>query len=136
MTGNDYVDQAIPHEAGHIVVGLWSGFPIKGMAVEIEREVGRTKLGNFITRSIEPDDETIRHTPPAVLEKYELFVAGGLAGNNFAGVAAEDESLQNDRTKLSRVTDESLEAMAEKAVGIIQSHSESFLKLVEEIGSR
>jgi hypothetical protein len=50
---------------------------------------------------------------------YKLLVAGGLAGNRFAGIPAADESLQSDRKMLSWVGIESLEGLEDAAVKII-----------------
>jgi hypothetical protein len=135
-TGNDYADQGIPHEAGHIVVGWKTGFPIKEMAIEIVRDRGFTQLGNFITRSVEPSDEQILETPPEILARYKLFLAGGLAGNKFSGVDASNESLEDDRKKLARVGPESLEALAEQAIKIIGAHPEIFQTLYAKIANR
>lgn len=135
-TGNDYADQAIPHEAGHIVVGWVTRFPITEMAVDIVRDRGFMRLGNFITKSVEPSDEQILETPPEILEGYKLFLAGGLAGNNFAGVDASDESLQDDRRKLARIGLESLEVVAGRAIKVIQEHSQIFETLNARITQR
>jgi hypothetical protein len=137
-TGNDFVDRAIPHEAGHIVVGWVTGFPIKEMAVDIvmTQKCRYPQLGNFITRSVEPSDEQILEAPTAILAGYKLCLAGGLAGNNFAGVDASDESLQDDRRKLARVGTESLEAMAKVAIKIIREHSQIFETLNTRITQR
>jgi len=137
-TGNDYVDQAIPHEAGHIVVGWVTGFPIREMAIDIviTQNSKYPQLGNFITASVEPSAEQILETPPAILDGFKLFLGGGLAGNNFAGVRAIDESLQDDRRKLERVGSESLEAVAERAIKIIEANSEAFQNLYAKIAER
>lgn len=135
-TGDDYADQAIPHEAGHIVVGRVAGFPIRGMAIDVVRERGFTELGHFRTESIEPSDGGIVKIPPEILAGYKLFIGGGLAGNNFAGVRAADESLQDDRRKLARVGTESLEAVAERSIKIIEANSQSFRNLYAKIAQR
>ncbi len=67
---------------------------------------------------------------------YKLFVAGGLAGNRFAGVPAADESLQSDRKTLSRVGTESLEELADAAVKIIYGRRRIFRRLNSLIRQR
>lgn len=113
MDLTDFENEAIPHEAGHIIVGLSRGFPIKGMSVIIFREPEATLAGNFITRSIEPSsDVAIIMTPPPVIASYKVFLGGGLAGNIVAETGVDNAALQNDRRKLSRVGSESLEPVS------------------------
>lgn len=136
MTGNSHVDEAIPHEAGHIVVGWTLGIPIKEMAVEIVCEESRIQLGNFITKSVDPSDEQIAETPPDIIKRYALMISGGLAGNNFAGIPATDHSLQDDRRRLARVTSLSLEDLAPSARAIIQERRRIFRRLKSLIEQR
>ena len=136
MTGDEWVDQAIVHEAGHILIGLAFQLPIHGMAVELTIAGGRIKLGNFITESKEPPDEQLPHLPESLREHYKLFVGGGLAGNLFSGHEATDESLQNDRLKLKRVGQESLEEVAKKSLSILKDNPEIFQRLVDAIEQR
>lgn len=136
MPTNPYVDEAIPHEAGHIIVGVAVGMPIRGLAVDIVRNGQETGIGHFRTLSIGPSDEAISITPPEFMAAYKLFVAGGLAGNRFAGVPAADESLQSDRKTLSRVGTESLEELADAAVKIIYGRRRIFRRLNSLIRQR
>jgi hypothetical protein len=137
MDLNDFENQAIPHEAGHITVGLARGFPVNGMSVIIFREQEGTLPGNFITKSIEPsNDAALLITPPPVIASYKIILGAGLAGNIVADVPAANEALQDDRRKLARVGNEGLEEMAMPAERIIRQHLEGFLKLVEAIGDR
>jgi hypothetical protein len=137
MDLNDFENQAIPHEAGHITVGMSAGFPIHGMSVIIFRETKGTLPGNFITDSKEPNSEAVvRLTPPHIIAAYKMMIGGGLAGNIVADVPAANECLQDDRRKLELVGNESLEEMAARGEPIIREHLEGFLKLVEAIGDR
>ena len=136
MTGHQYVDEAIPHEAGHIVVGWTAGMPVKEMAIEIICKEGRTQLGNFITQSVEPSDEQIAQTPPQILKNHALMLAGGLAGNNFVGMTASEHGIEDDRRKLARVTTESLENVALQAQVIIQERRRIFRRLKSLIEQR
>lgn len=135
-SAESYVDEAIPHEAGHIVVGLAVGMPIRGLAVHITVDMRGKKIGDFATGSVEPPDEEIPRTPPGVLHSYKLFLAGGLAGNKFAGVPAADESLQNDKLKLARVGSDNLETLSEEAVKIIETERQQFVYLTGLIRER
>lgn len=79
MDLRDFENEAIPHEAGHIIVGLSIGFPITGMSVINFREPEGTLAGNFITRSIEPSsDVAIMMPPPPVIAGYKVFLGGVL----------------------------------------------------------
>jgi hypothetical protein len=135
-TAESFVDEAIPHEAGHIVVGMAVGMPIRGLAVHIIVSAQGKVIGDFATESVEPPDEEIPRIPPPVLKSYKLFLAGGLAGNKSAGIPATDESLQNDRLKLARVGTESLEAMSEMAARIIEKDRQKFERLRSLIRER
>ena len=135
-SAKSFVDEAIPHEAGHIVVGMAVGMPIAGLEVHVVVSAQGKKIGDFATKSLEPSDEQIPKTPPSVLKDYKLFLAGGLAGNEFAGIPASNESLQNDRLKLARVGADNLEAMSEMATEIIKSDSQKFGRLTSLIRER
>lgn len=137
MDLNDFENQAIPHEAGHIIVGLAKGFPVMGMSVIIFREAEGTLPGNFITKSIEPSSpEALLLTPPHIVANHKICLGGGLAGNIVAEVPPAKEALQDDRRKLALVGDETLEEMAAMGEPIIREHLEGFLKVVEAIGDR
>jgi hypothetical protein len=137
MDLNDFENQAIPHEAGHIIVCLSKGIPVKGMSVIIFREAEGVLPGNFITKSIEPSSpEALRITPPHIITNYKISLGGGLAGNVVAVVPATNDALQDDRRKLARVGSETLEEMATLGEPIIREHLEGFLKVVEAIGDR
>jgi hypothetical protein len=135
-SAESFVNEAIPHEAGHIVVGMLVGVPIRGLALHIVRTDQGTGIGDFATQSVEPPDEEIPNIPATVLKSYELFIAGGLAGNNFAFIPATAESLQNDRVKLARVGTASLEEAAKEAVKLIDKHRQIFRRLRTVIEER
>ena len=80
-----YVDEAIPHEAGHTVVGYCVGLRARGIDVYIERmpEGKGIIVGNFATLSYSPSDDQIVTMDATTKASYMLFVAGGLAGNLF-----------------------------------------------------
>jgi hypothetical protein len=135
-SAHSYVSEAIPHEAGHIVVGMALGIPIRGLTVNIVRDDRGTMIGDFATLSVEPPDEEIPRTPPKLLAAYKLFVAGGLAGNRFASVPAAEESIQSDRKRLARVGTESLEEVADMAAAIIEGRRRKFRRLISVIRQR
>jgi len=133
-----YVDEAIPHEAGHILVGRSVGFLARGLDVEVERLPDGTGIivGNFATLAYSPPDEEIPKMDPKLKASYILFVAGGVAGNKFDGLTTPCQGADADRKELARLTDKSLEEIADMAVGIIQKHRRHFRQLVSLIRQR
>jgi hypothetical protein len=128
-TTTSFEDQAIPHEAGHILVGWILNVPLRGLEVEIAQDASGRENGNFVTLGSEPSQELLARLPPQILTTYKLFVAGGLAGNHLANVSAEETSLQNDRQRLALVGTESLEQLAVSAARIITANQEIFNRL-------
>ena len=132
-----YAEQAIPHETGHIIVGKAVGWlAIRGLAINTQRDQHGIVLGDFATASIEPPDGAIPRIPPEQLWQYKLFIAGGLAGNRFAKVAAAEESLESDRLKLARLGPEALEEMADHALIVIESYKHAFSRLQSKVRQR
>jgi hypothetical protein len=132
------VDEAIPHEAGHILVGRAVGFLARGLDVEVVcmPDGQGISVGNFATLSYSPPDDAIPSMDPKLKASYILFIAGGVAGNKFAGVATDYQGAGSDRIELARLTDESLEKVAEMAVAIIHKHRRHFRQLVSLIRLR
>lgn len=104
-----YIDEAIPHEAGHILVGKAIGLPPRGLDIEIFRHQDDSiGIGNLATLGYEPPDEEIPKLTSEMRAVYMLFIAGGLAGNKFAGPGT-CQGAGSDRQALTRVTDKPLE---------------------------
>jgi hypothetical protein len=112
----EYIEQSIPHEAGHIVVGRILGIPV----FRLEHEVlsgpnGELLAGNFITKGLAPTDPlAVIHTPPDAIEAYVAYVGGGLAGNYVSGTTATEHGLEKDREQLKLVSARTLEDVATK----------------------
>jgi hypothetical protein len=137
MPINSHVEEAIPHEAGHIVVGLsFQWIPIRELAVSLYAEESGIRAGDFATASIEPPNEAIASIPPERLTEYKLFIAGGLAGNRFAGLPAVESGMESDRKQLARVGTESLETMADMAMSIIHKQRRIFRRIVSVASER
>jgi hypothetical protein len=131
------VDEAIPHEAGHLLLGRVVGIPTRGLDVEVVRYEGNMiSVGNFATLTYEPPDEEIPRLEPKVRASYMLFVAGGLAGQKFEG-RTSTAGIEQDRKQLARLkTDKTLEELAEMGVPIIQGHRRVFRQLMSLIRQR
>jgi hypothetical protein len=110
----EYIEQAIPHEAGHIVVGRILGIPVSRLDHEVLREPnGELLTGNFITVGLAPQDSlAIRYTPPEVIEAFIAYVGGGLAGNYVSETRATEHGLERDREQLKVVSARTLEEVA------------------------
>jgi hypothetical protein len=133
-----YIDEAIPHEAGHILVGRAVGLHARGLDVEVVRLPNGTgiSVGNFATLFYSPPDEEIPKMDPMLKAAYMLYVSGGVAGNKFTGLKTACQGADADRKELARLTNKSLEEIAEMAVGIIQKRRRAFRQLVSLIRQR
>lgn len=132
------VDVAIPHEAGHILVGRVVGLHARGLDVEVVRYYNpdRVRIGDFATLAFEPPDEEIPGMEPGLRAAFILFAGGGVAGNKFCGLTTIDSGADADRKSLARVTDMSLEEVSDQALEIIKSHARPFRQLASLIRQR
>jgi hypothetical protein len=109
----EYIEQSIPHEAGHILVGRVLGIPVYRLDHEVLPGLNGTLLtGNFATVGLSPNPEALKYTPPEVLDAYMSYVAGGLAGNYLSGTMITEHGLEKDRLNLKLVTPRTLEDVA------------------------
>jgi len=110
----DYIEQAIPHEAGHIVVGRILGIPVSRLDHEVlQGPNGELLTGNFITVGLAPQDPlAVRYTPAEAIEAFVAYVGGGLAGNYASETSATDHGLEKDREQLKVVSTRTLEEVA------------------------
>ena len=133
-----YIDEALPHEAGHILIGRAVGLHARGLDVEIVRmpDGSGISVGNFATLAYSPPDDEIPKMDPKIKASYMLFVAGGVAGNMFDGLKTKCQGDAADRAELARLTDMSLEDLAEQAMGIIHKRRRHFRQLVSLIRQR
>lgn len=134
MTLEEYIEQANPHEAGHILVGRTIGVPIFGLDHIVLRGPNNEVLpGHFITVTVAPSPAGVPLTPKNILEAYACMAGGGLAGNMVSKVAAEEYGLEKDRADLKVVSSMTLEDAAEKAKPLIEQYMDIFDKLREAI---
>ena len=109
----EYIEQSIPHEAGHIVVARVLGIPVYRLDHEVLPGPNGTLLtGNFATVGLSPTPEALKYTPLEVLDAYMSYVAGGLAGNYLSGTMVTEHGLEKDRIDLKLVTSRKLEDVA------------------------
>ena len=132
-----FVDEAIPHEAGHILVGRVVGLHATGLDAEVVRcSPDVIRVGNFATLAFEPPDEEIVGMEPDLKAAFILFIGGGVAGNKFCGTTTIDSGADADRKSLARVTNMSLEEVSDQALKIFKSHRRPFRQLVSLIRQR
>jgi hypothetical protein len=125
-----YVEQAVPHEAGHILVGRVLGVPIFGLDHIVVRGPNNDVLaGNFVTKTRSPEPAAVRITPPHVLEAYVYMAGGGLAGNLVSKVLADQYGLEKDRADLNIVSIKTLEEAAEQARKVVEQNMDVFDEL-------
>lgn len=76
-----YIDEAIAHEAGHIVVANECGITVHELYVMLSREEHGYQIGDFATESEDPSDEQIAEMDGTLKTGFALFIAGGVAEN-------------------------------------------------------
>lgn len=132
------VDNAIPHEAGHILVGRAVGIPTRGLDVEVVRfhDPEGISVGNFATLGYAPRDGDLPTLDVKTRAAYMLYIAGGVAGNKFCCVTTIDSGAEADRKALARVSEGTLEEVSDMAVTIINKHRRAFRQLMSLIRQR
>ena len=126
-----FVEQAIPHEAGHILVGRILGIPVNGLDHIVEFGASNKLVpGNFACKTLAPPDPyAFQGAPAQVRDAYTQMVGGGLAGNIVSNLKATEHGLAKDRADLSIVSAASLEEVAERSRKVIEAHMDVFNKL-------
>lgn len=138
MTSADqYVEQAIPHEAGHVLVGRTLGVLVHRLEHIVVCGPNKKLFpGDFVTKSVSPDPFIVPFTPSNVLKAYVCMVGGGLAGNVISNVAPDQYGLEKDRADLLVVSTITLEEAAQAARKIIDGKLDMFGKLKAAIRDR
>jgi hypothetical protein len=126
-----FVEQAMPHEAGHILVGRILGIPVYGLDHIVELGASSELVaGNFATRAFAPPDRGgFQIAPAQVQDAYIQMVGGGLAGNIVSKLIASEHGLAKDRADLRIVSAASLEEVAERSRRVIEANVDIFNKL-------
>jgi hypothetical protein len=125
-----YVEEAIAHEAGHIVVAYEFGIKIDELYVMLTRTDEGLKVGDFATLAEDPPAAEIPKMSEELKTAFQLFVAGGVAGNKFNGLEEISPGAVSDREELKRYTQESLEEVSETALLIVQERRRVFRRIV------
>jgi hypothetical protein len=137
-----YVEEAIPHEVGHILVGKAVGFPARGLDINIGQDPTTKQLtvGDFATLSVDPPDEDLPKIDQETRAALLLSLAGGLAGQMFARVPVKVGRIDDDRRRFDRIKSPgstlTLESAAKEAQSIFLKRRQKFWKLVAFIRTR
>ncbi|MGA9911598.1 MAG: hypothetical protein WBR17_03550 [Paraburkholderia sp.] len=135
-----FAEYAIAHEAGHAVVGQFVRIaaPHAISFRLVHGPDGNLCLGDFATSSLFPPDHQIAALPIEVKRCLCYFVAAGLAATQFSGVSIPDENqgLNSDRHRLSKLTSESLESFLPYARAVIEREARAYRAVVSECRRR
>jgi hypothetical protein len=137
-----YVEEAIPHEVGHILVGKAVGFPARGLDINIGQDptTGQLTIGDFATITVDPPDEDLPKIDQETRAALLLSIAGGLAGQIFAKVPVKVGRIDDDRRRFDRIKSPgstlTLESAAKEAQSIFLRRRQKFWKLVALIRTR
>jgi len=129
-------EQAIPHEAGHILVSKAVGVPARGLDIEVVRLPHNQGLqvGNFATLSYDPPDEELPTLQPEIRAALLLIIAGGIAGQMFARVTISGDGANDDRRRFDRLkspqSKETIESVAKQSQRIFFRHKLHFWQIV------
>lgn len=124
-----YMEEAIAHEAGHIVLAHKCGIAVDEMYVMIRRGERGHEVGDFATEAEDPSNEQIAEMDEVLKTGFALFIAGGVAGNKFEGLDEITPGAESDREELQRFTDKSLEEMSEDALLIVKEQRRVFRRI-------
>jgi len=124
-----HLEEAIHHEAGHMLIGKLEGLPIKGMAVfVIQRGIG-LEVSSFGTASYDPPAREIPRLRSELRISLLRMIAGGVAGQMFARlptlVGADDDRSRFKRIKSSE-TKLTFEEVVKELQGTFKDHEETF----------
>jgi hypothetical protein len=133
-----YVEEAIPHEAGHILVGKALGLPPRGLDVNVVRLPNNQgiEVGDFATLAWEVPDEEIPKLDPELKARLTLFISGGIAGQLFARIPFTGKGGDEDRRQLARLTKDSIEHLANLVQPMFHKRRRIFWQLVALIRRR
>src|SRR5258708_19771954 len=131
---DSFAKYAIAHEAGHAVVGQFVriGAP-KNIAFHLCRgSDGQLYLGDFATALLFPSDDQIAQLPESVKNCLCYTLAAGLAGTQFSGLSLPNENngLDSDRTRLSKLTSKSLDSFVPSALAVIKQEQRAYQGVV------
>jgi hypothetical protein len=133
------VEEAVSHEAGHIVVGTAFNIEPRGMGVEIIQRADGAEpyVKQFATRAFQPPDDQISGLPDPVKKALIFFIAGGLAGQKYARKMESGDGLEADRITLAKYNpDKTLEELADMLQSTIHKHRRVFRRLSSLIKQR
>jgi hypothetical protein len=135
-------EQAIPHEAGHILISRAVGVPARGLDIEVVRLPNNQGLqvGNFATLSYDPPDEELPTLQPKIRAALLLIISGGIAGQMFARIKIAGDGANDDRRRFDRLkspkSTETIESAAKQSQRIFFRHKLHFWQIVALLRNR
>jgi hypothetical protein len=94
------------------------------------------RVEDFATLGYVPLEEDVQTLDAETRAAFMLCIAGGVAGNKFAGVTTIESGADADRKALARLTSQTLEEISDLAVAIINKHRRTFRQLISLIRIR
>ena len=134
---NAYLEEAIHHEAGHILIGKVGGLPIKGLAVFVVPRGNGLELSTFGTASYDPPDKDIPKLNQQVRMSLLRMIAGGVAGQLYSGIPMTGVGADDDRRRFERIKSRdsklTLEEVAKDLQTTFKDHEGTYWQLVDLI---
>jgi hypothetical protein len=133
-----YIEEAVVHEAGHILIGKALGLPPRGLDVSVVILPNNQgiEIGDFATLVWEVPDEEIPKLDPELKGSLELLISGGVAGQMFARIPFTGQGADDDRRQLARLTKTPIEHLAKIAQPMFNKRRRIFWQLVALIRQR
>lgn len=131
-----FTEYAIAHEAGHCLVGQFVkiGAPAKLSFHLVRAADGQLYLGDFATSFLFPPDDEIPGLPQGIKNCFCYMLAAGFAATQFSGLSLPDEKrgLDADRSRLAKLTSQSLEYFLPHATAVIRQEQRAYERVISE----
>lgn len=137
---NHFLEEAIPHEAGHILIGKLNKLPIRGLTVLLVGFGSSLQLHSFGTASYDPPDNDIPRLKPDLRMALLRMIAGGYGGQLFADIPISGVGANDDRDRFYKISSPGSELTLEELANEIQpafyDHEAIFRELSQLIRER
>jgi hypothetical protein len=119
---SEFMKRAICHEAGHIVVAHNYGIAVEGVKVAGGLTITDVHMGD-------PDSPSL-----GAREMY-IFLAGGIAGEQYVLGSYDRAGMQNDQTKISEWGGGPIESYLRDALAIVGASKSSLNQIRKKLSS-
>jgi hypothetical protein len=137
-----YVEDAVLHEAGHILCGKAVGFPALGLDLNIGRDpaTGKATVGDFATLTMDPPDEELPKLDSEIRAALLVKIAGGVAGQIFSKTKPSHDGTGDDRRRFDRIkspdSNVTFDYVAKESQSIFRKRKKKYWKLVALIRTK